>query len=207
MTNVINITQARSPDALTHASALMTTLSNTHLFHHLGVLGKAVIDQSRDPTCIKECTTRIQDYDVEFATSVGLQGMLTFLTTLGSDLPEPLLSRPYMTITQDYLIPYEYVPLSQEADILGVFKDVLAWANSFGLVSELGHVQSIFIHKVMATAFVMDLELIAHSIVPNNENRPYAVVFQHNDLRISIQMDIVPLLDHYQAYTRATQVD
>lgn len=207
MNNVIDIEQARKAGPLHALATFMDTLSSTHLYHHLGVLGKAVVDQSRDATCIKECTTRIQDYDVEFSTSVGLQGTLTFSTTLGADLPEPLLSRPYMTITQDYLIPYEYVALSQEADILGVFKDVLAWANSFGLVSELGHVQSIFIHKVMSTAFVLDLELIAHGIIPNNENRPYAVVFQHNDLRISIQMDIVPLLDQYRAYTRATQVD
>lgn len=207
MSNVVSINKARLDNQQSVMHGLMDALVATHLYNYLGVVGKSIVSLTCSDDCVQECGEAIQAYDAIFSMGDTLQGELKFSTTLGSDLPEPLLSHAFMVITQDYVMPYNYVPMSTQADIEGVFAHAHDWLTSFGLASEVGHAQGMFLFKVMETAFTLDLELVAYGVVPNHTDRPFAVVFQHNDLRLAVQVNAVVLLDQYRDYGKALQVD
>lgn len=177
---------------------LMASLKNTYLFNKLGLIGEFAIRTVEDPRCIENMGVEVRSFDVVFETLPSLQSVLHFMTTLGQS--RGMLTKEFMFIQQDFVIPFEYSPMTDEVSIRGVFESWTAWLNSFGLPSEQGHGQTMLFARAATAMFDLGLELVDYGIVPNHENRPYAAVFQRNDMRITIHVDAVPLILQHQQF-------
>lgn len=185
---------------------VLEAVRSTYLCNKLGIVCiegllklKSEVDSREDD----EYKGLIQELDVLFEIHPSLQAVVNLVSTRGQ--PYGLLTRNFMNVTQDFVIPFEYTAKREPEEIKAFTDNFTNWMFSFGMPSEIGHSAAILGLLMSVEALRCGLFLIDYGIVPNNTDKPFAVIFQHNDLRITIYVDAMVLIKEYQDIKRITQ--